>query len=74
MRNDGGLEQGSGSGVGELVIVSRHAWEIAPTDGLELGCADRRKGKGKIKNESQVSGLSKREGGDTIKRDSGEES
>lgn len=66
MRNDGGLDQGSDSGMGQKLTDSRYIWEVALVDGLEFVCVDERRGKRKIKDESQAFGLSKRVDGATI--------
>ena len=72
MRNDGGLDQGSGSRAGAKVTDTRYVWEVALADRLDFGCVDRRRSKRKIKNASQALGLSKMVDGNAIHRDSGD--
>ena len=61
-----------GSRAGDQLTDTRYIWEVAVADGSYSGCMARRRGKGKIKTESQVFGLKKVVNGIAIHRDSGD--
>ena len=57
-----------GSRAGYQLTDTRYIWEVAVADEPYSGCMARRRGKGKIKTESQVFGLNKAVNGTAIHR------